>query len=68
MKPLTRADLDKMGCQGEGCTHGPADGHALVVGARCHPGSPVWATYIGGVLEFSCGECGRPVTVIAVAP
>lgn len=68
MSVLTRATLDSVHCDAPGCDHGPDSGDMLVIGGKCHPGAPVDASYLGGVLQITCAECGALVCRIAVAP
>ena len=64
MKPLTRRELDSMGCQDPSCTggHGPMFFHG-----QCHPRAACVVTYDGGVVRMSCSVCGLPIASVAVA-
>lgn len=66
--PLTRADLDAMGCAMPDCTH--EDHDLLYVHATCHPSAGSRCVYDAqtGVLGIACRECGRPTVHVQVAP
>lgn len=66
MKPLTRAQLDPMGCATPHCGH---DHSKLFLIAACHPKANVAAIYIKatGTVRIICGKCQQPVADIAVA-
>lgn len=63
--PLTRADLDHLGCDGPACTHDHSQG--LAIHGGCHPSAPVECWYRAGVLAFHCKRCAKLVVEIAVA-
>ena len=65
MTPLTRRDLDHMGCSTPGCTEKHESG--ITVRARCHLNAPVEAWYRDGLLTFRCKKCSALVVTIAVA-
>lgn len=67
-KPLTRADLDPLGCETPGCDHTAHDG--LVLHSNCHPETPTWTSYHAnsGTIHVECAQCGHRILAIAVAP
>lgn len=52
---LTRADLDSMSCSTPGCTND----HQLFFHGKCHPRSPVQASYQEGTIEITCAQCDQ---------
>jgi hypothetical protein len=67
-QPLTRQDLDRVGCEKPGCDHTAHDG--LYLHSHCHPGHPTWTHYsaVSGTITIECAECDQPIVRIAVAP
>lgn len=66
MKPLTRTDLDRMGCDAPGCDHTSHQG-PMVPRGRCHPSAGTWCYYQDGVLTVRCRICELMILEIAVA-
>jgi hypothetical protein len=66
--PLTRQQLDRLGCDTPGCDHTAHDG--LILHSNCHPDTPTWAEYNAnaGTLTIRCAECNHRIVRIAVAP
>lgn len=67
-KPLTRVQLDKGRCMvehehGETC----GGGGPLYMHSACHTGAGVEAFYEGGVMHFTCRDCGAVVVDVLVA-
>lgn len=64
--PLTRADLDMVGCGSPDCGH---DHTVLLIGPECHPKAGLRVCYLkpDGTLHLRCRKCDQPVGVIAVA-
>jgi hypothetical protein len=64
--PLTRRELDTAPCSNPDCTNENCD---LVLGGACHPGAPVYATYVRskGCLTLVCSVCKEFVTRLAIA-
>lgn len=65
MNPMGRKDFDAIRCTG--CAQ-PGD-HAhepLALHARCHPRSPTWCWYDGGLLVVRCAKCETLVAKIWV--
>lgn len=67
MPPLTRSDLDKMGCG-----HVHADGEVcgnkgvLHIMGVCHPGAGNRVSYADGVLRITCRKCSKRIADVAV--
>jgi hypothetical protein len=59
-----REDLDVFRCGVPDCE---AEGNAFFLHAKCHPLSPTWAVYGGGILSVVCAECQKPIVSVAVA-
>lgn len=66
--PLTRQQLDRLGCDNPGCDHTAHDG--LILHSNCHPDTPTWTEYNAnaGTLTIRCAECDHRIVRIAVAP
>lgn len=66
MAPLTREQLDPMGCSNPNCTH---DHSVLFLNQACHPGRGVEVKYTKatGVATIVCHACKAPVADLAVA-
>lgn len=64
-EPLTRKELDALGCATPGCDHTSHHGPMYLHG-RCHPGAEIVAYYRAGVVTIACNICTLPVTRIAV--
>ncbi len=65
--PLTRLDLDSMGCGVPGCTH--AMHESMFVHSRCHPtaGTRVEYRRPEGVLRIRCRKCEAHIIDVLVA-
>lgn len=65
---LTRATLDRMGCQHR---HHAGDEPCveLYLHSRCHPDLPTWAVYnkATGVLTVECASCKATVARLRIA-
>jgi hypothetical protein len=64
--PLTRVELDAMGCQTPGCTH-QHDHTPMFLHARCHMDSGVTVQYFDGALTINCAKCKAFICRVAVA-
>lgn len=66
MKPLTRAELDRAGCDNPNCGH---DHTVLFLHPVCHTGGGVEVAYDKriGLLAIRCNVCGRRVAEVEVA-
>lgn len=64
--PLTREQLDSMGCSMPNCDH---DHSVLYLEPACHPGSGTDVIYAkeNGTLQIVCHVCEKPVAHIQVA-
>jgi hypothetical protein len=64
MSILTQTDLNKfLRCDcGREHEHEP-----LCIHADCHPNSPLWPWYFGGIIVFRCSKCNDAVATIKVA-
>lgn len=60
-------DFQGMGCSNPDCDKEGGCGHEMFLHSHCHPKSPTWAKYDGGVLVIVCAECEAAVCQIAVA-
>jgi hypothetical protein len=58
--PVSRTELDAMGCGTPGCTH---DHSTLYLTPGCHPGSGTFVHYLKehGYIIVECAECEKPV-------
>lgn len=67
--PLTRFQLDGLGCDVPGCTavHPPGPTGPRFLHARCHLKAGLAVCYEAGVLTITCAKCGSGVARIAVA-
>lgn len=58
VKPMTRAMLEGVGCQEEGCQcKSKAGTYPIYWQQKCHPGAGTDAFYFDGVLTLRCHEC-----------
>lgn len=67
MLAMTRSVLDKFGCDMPNCNH---DHSELVLEPACHLMAGCKVTYHkpDGTLSIACRKCGKPITVVKVAP
>lgn len=66
MAILTREYFDQQQCSAPGCKHTAHD-KGLYISGSCHPGAPVYAVCLNGVITFTCGTCGRHICDVAIA-
>ena len=64
-EPLTREDLEPLGCDAPNCGH---DHSVLSLFPTCHSKAGLCVAYDKreGALRISCGRCDKPVALIAV--
>lgn len=67
-RPMTRNELDRLGCAMPNCTHDHTKDPDLFFHARCHmsAGSEVSYNKQNGVLTIKCKQCKKLVAEIAV--
>lgn len=67
---MTKGDFDRLRCPCGKTAGEHAEGHPYRVEMRaaCHRDAGVRAYYAHGRVSIHCGECGRNVVDIAVAP
>jgi hypothetical protein len=66
MDILTKELLDNMVCSNPDCNHTAHDSE-MYLHSKCHPESPAWCIYYGGVITVICAECENIIADILVA-
>jgi hypothetical protein len=66
MKPISKYELNVMGCGTPNCGH---DHSILYLHAQCHPRSATWIRYekIPEVLVITCAKCDKEVARIRLS-
>lgn len=64
--PLKRGYFDRQQCGEAGCKHTTHD-KGLMISGSCHPGAPVLALVLNGILVFRCAVCDRHICDVAIA-